>query len=90
MMTSTIIGNMPGVRNDGGIIIYPRSRRGTRKGLAPGNYFFMGGSMEISENEIQTLRNEWAERREERDNQAMIRLQNLAMWCAGVISDGVK
>jgi len=44
--------------------------------------------MEISENEIQTLRNEWAERREERDNQAMIRLQNLAMWCAGVICDG--
>ena len=46
--------------------------------------------MEISENEIQTLRNEWAERREERDNQAMIRLKNLAIWCAFAVCEWGK
>lgn len=91
-MTSTIIGQLPGVRKDGGIIIYPRSRRGTRKSLAPGYSFFREDVMPtkeigLQEKELETLRQEWAERRAERDLQSAIRLQNLKYWTMFTIAE---
>ncbi len=94
-MTSTIIGDIPGVQMDGGIIIYPRSRRGTRKSLAPGYFFTREDVMTKSqdalvEREVATMHTEWAERRAERDLQSSIRLENLATWVMFKIVDGVK
>ena len=45
---------------------------------------------EVMTEEQWKLRNEWADRREERDIQAAIRLKNLAMWCAFTICEGGK
>lgn len=45
------------------------------------------------EREIEVLQNEWAERRAERDLQAAIRLENLAIWTMFQItsdSDGLN
>ncbi len=36
------------------------------------------------------LRMEWADRRAENDNQAVIRLSNMALWAALCICDGGK
>lgn len=36
------------------------------------------------------LHEQWRERRAERDNQAIIMLQNLALWTAFSIADGGK
>ena len=49
-------------------------------------------SIETAANDatIQELQNEWRERRAERDNQAMIRLANLAYFTALQISEGGK
>ena len=94
-MPSTIIGDIPGVQMDGGIIIYPRSRRGTRKSLAPG-YFFtrecaMTKTEEVAlERELETLHTEWEARLAERDLQSAIRLENLATWTMFKIVDGGK
>lgn len=95
MMTSTIIGHTSSVQADGGIFIYPRSRRGTRKSLAPGYFFTREDAMtkteEVSlERELETLHAEWAERRAEKDLQSALRLQNLGTWVMFRIVDGVK
>lgn len=42
------------------------------------------------EREIETMHNEWAERRAERDLQAAIRLENLAVWAMFKISEEGK
>lgn len=42
------------------------------------------------EREIETMHNEWAERRAERDLQAVLRLENLATWTKFKIVDGGK
>lgn len=94
-MTSTIIGQFPGVQKDGGIIIYPRSRRGTRKSLAPGYFFTREDVMTKTEDialerELESLHMEWEARRAERDLQAVLRLENLATWTKFKIVDGGK
>lgn len=95
MMTSTVIRHAPGANFGGGITIYPRSRRGTRKSLAPGYFFSREDAMTktddaVTEREIETLHKEWAERRAERDLQAAIRLENLATWTMFKLSEGAQ
>lgn len=41
----------------------------------------------LQEKELETLRQEWAERRAERDLQSAIRLQNLKYWTMFTIAE---
>ena len=94
-MTSTIIGHTSSVHADGGIFIYPRSRRGTRKSLAPGYFFTREDAMTKTqdaavERELEIMHTEYLERRAEKDLQSAIRLQNLGTWVMFRIVDGRK
>ncbi len=44
----------------------------------------------LTERELEALHAEWAERRAENDNQAVIRLSNLAIWAALTVYEGGK
>jgi hypothetical protein len=95
MLTSEIIGTFPAHFRAAGFL-FPQGVRGTRKSLRPGGFFLKIHSEDYMNDEEKMtkeqwiMHKQWRERCDERDNQALIRLTNLALWTAFTICEGGK